>query len=141
MFLIPQKIKRVIADILALVIYSFITGMIIEIFLSGMTFSQSLSSRLLSIPVNIVIAWPYGIYRDFLVLNSEKIYKHFLIKSFVDLFAYVSYQSPVYASILWFVGANEQQIITAVTSNAIISMVLGIIYGRFLDFCRYCLKA
>ena len=51
------------ADTFALVVYCFIVGMAIEILISGMSFSQSLSSRLVSIPVNILIAWPYGRYR------------------------------------------------------------------------------
>ncbi|WP_268648076.1 L-alanine exporter AlaE, partial [Escherichia coli] len=51
------------ADTFALVVYCFIAGMAIEVLISGMSFQQSLSSRLLSIPVNILIAWPYGRYR------------------------------------------------------------------------------
>ncbi|QLJ33917.1 L-alanine exporter AlaE, partial [Serratia marcescens] len=41
--------------------------MAIEVLISGMSFQQSLSSRLLSIPVNILIAWPYGRYRDLFI--------------------------------------------------------------------------
>ena len=44
------------ADTFALVVYCFIAGMAIEVSISGMSFQQSLSSRLLSIPVNILIA-------------------------------------------------------------------------------------
>lgn len=55
------------ADTFALVVYCFIAGMAIEVLISGMSFQQSLSSRLLSIPVNILIAWPYGRYRDLFI--------------------------------------------------------------------------
>ena len=48
-----------------MVVYCTVVNMMIEIFLSGMTFEQSLSSRLVAIPVNIIIAVPYGFYRDF----------------------------------------------------------------------------
>lgn len=60
------------ADTFALVVYCFIAGMAIEILVSGMSFQQSLSSRLLSIPVNILIAWPYGRYRDLFIRIARR---------------------------------------------------------------------
>ncbi|RUS01256.1 L-alanine exporter AlaE [Pectobacterium polaris] len=137
MFSPTSRLRSATADTFALVVYCFITGMAIEIMLSGMSFEQSLSSRLLSIPVNIAIAWPYGLYRD-RVLNMARCHggEHFLVRSVADLFAYVSFQSPVYAIILWSIGANPAQILTAVTSNLVVSMVTGVIYGYFLEYCR-----
>ncbi|GLW38077.1 L-alanine exporter AlaE [Pectobacterium carotovorum subsp. carotovorum] len=137
MFSPTSRLRSATADTFALVVYCFITGMAIEIMLSGMSVEQSLSSRLLSIPVNIAIAWPYGLYRD-RVLNMARHHSgdHFLVRSVADLFAYVSFQSPVYAIILWSIGANPAQILTAVTSNLVVSMVTGVIYGYFLEYCR-----
>ncbi|CAI1062582.1 L-alanine exporter AlaE [Serratia quinivorans] len=125
------------ADTFALVVYCFIAGMAIEILVSGMSFQQSLSSRLLSIPVNILIAWPYGRYRDLFIRVARRFHRQpFLLRNLADLLAYVSFQSPVYAAILWSVGADGQQIITAVTSNAVVSMAMGVVYGYFLEYCR-----
>lgn len=125
------------ADTFALVVYCFIVGMAIEILISGMSFSQSLSSRLLSIPVNILIAWPYGRYRDFFITTARRFpHGQFLLRNLADLLAYVSFQSPVYAAILWSVGADSQQILAAVSSNAVISMAMGVAYGYFLEYCR-----
>ncbi|NTX80067.1 L-alanine exporter AlaE [Serratia proteamaculans] len=125
------------ADTFALVVYCFIAGMAIEILVSGMSFQQSLSSRLLSIPVNILIAWPYGRYRDLFIRVARRFHRPpFLLRNLADLLAYVSFQSPVYAAILWSVGADGQQIITAVTSNAVVSMAMGVVYGYFLEYCR-----
>ncbi|CAI1895978.1 L-alanine exporter AlaE [Serratia quinivorans] len=125
------------ADTFALVVYCFIAGMAIEILVSGMSFEQSLSSRLLSIPVNILIAWPYGRYRDLFIRVARRFHRQpFLLRNLADLLAYVSFQSPVYAAILWSVGADGQQIITAVTSNALVSMAMGVVYGYFLEYCR-----
>ncbi|AKE12094.1 L-alanine exporter AlaE [Serratia liquefaciens] len=125
------------ADTFALVVYCFIAGMAIEILVSGMSFQQSLSSRLLSIPVNILIAWPYGRYRDLFIRIARRADRYpFLLRNLADLLAYVSFQSPVYAAILWSVGANGQQIITAVASNAVVSMAMGVVYGYFLEYCR-----
>ncbi|CAI1093022.1 L-alanine exporter AlaE [Serratia liquefaciens] len=125
------------ADTFALVVYCFIAGMAIEILVSGMSFQQSLSSRLLSIPVNILIAWPYGRYRDLFIRIARRSDRYpFLLRNLADLLAYVSFQSPVYAAILWSVGADGQQIITAVASNAVVSMAMGVVYGYFLEYCR-----
>ncbi|AUG99425.1 L-alanine exporter AlaE [Prodigiosinella confusarubida] len=130
--------RNALADTFAMVVYCFITGMAIEILLSGMTFQQSLSSRLLSIPVNIFVAWPYGIYRDRILLLVMKFGPHHRwMQNLADLFAYVSFQSPVYIAVLWSIGADPAQIMTAVASNALISMVMGVAYGYFLEYCRH----
>ena len=60
----------------------------------------------------------------------------FVLRNLADLLAYVSFQSPVYAAILWSVGADGQQMLAAVTSNALVSMAMGVVYGYFLEYCR-----
>ncbi|POB86966.1 L-alanine exporter AlaE [Vibrio vulnificus] len=132
----PFCIRHAAADTFAMVVFCFISGMIIEILISGMTFQQSLASRTLSIPVNIAIAWPYGVFRDWVLRLGARVSTSGLMKNVSDLVAYVLFQSPVYAGILLAVGASTEQIITAVTSNAIISCGMGVLYGYFLDMCR-----
>ncbi|MBE3667440.1 L-alanine exporter AlaE [Vibrio navarrensis] len=132
----PFCIRHAAADTFAMVVFCFISGMIIEILISGMTFQQSLASRTLSIPVNIAIAWPYGMFRDWVLRQGAKVSTSGLMKNVSDLVAYVLFQSPVYAGILLAVGASTEQIITAVTSNAVISCGMGVLYGYFLDMCR-----
>ncbi|EGQ7957546.1 L-alanine exporter AlaE [Vibrio vulnificus] len=132
----PFCIRHAAADTFAMVVFCFISGMIIEILISGMTFQQSLASRTLSIPVNIAIAWPYGVFRDWVLRQGARVSTSGLMKNVSDLVAYVLFQSPVYAGILLAVGASTEQIITAVTSNAIISCGMGVLYGYFLDKCR-----
>ncbi|CNE34134.1 L-alanine exporter AlaE [Yersinia mollaretii] len=137
MFSTGSRLRSAAADTFALVVYCFVIGMIIEIVISGMTFQQSLSSRLVSIPVNILIAWPYGVYRDASIRFAHRhVGEHFWARNLADLLAYVSFQSPVYALILWSVGADFEQISTAVTSNALVSMAMGVAYGYFLEYCR-----
>ncbi|EGR2795709.1 membrane protein [Vibrio navarrensis] len=132
----PFCIRHAAADTFAMVVFCFISGMIIEILISGMSFQQSLASRTLSIPVNIAIAWPYGVFRDWVLRQGAKVSTSGLMKNVSDLVAYVLFQSPVYAGILLAVGASTEQIITAVTSNAVISCGMGVLYGYFLDMCR-----
>lgn len=132
----PFCIRHAAADTFAMVVFCFVTGMIIEIFVSGMTFQQSLASRTLSIPVNIAIAWPYGVFRDYVLRQGRKISPTGWMKNLSDLVAYVLFQSPVYAAILFTVGASTDQIITAVATNALVSCGMGVLYGYFLDMCR-----
>ncbi|MGC9401553.1 L-alanine exporter AlaE [Vibrio genomosp. F10] len=136
----PFCIRHAAADTFAMVVFCFLSGMIIEIFISGMTFEQSLASRTLSIPVNIAIAWPYGLFRDYVLRQGRRISDTGLVKNIADLFAYVLFQSPVYAAILLVVGASSDQIMTAVTSNAVVSCGMGVLYGYFLDTCRKLFK-
>ncbi|HEY0208384.1 L-alanine exporter AlaE [Acerihabitans sp.] len=137
MFSRSSRLRMAAADTFALVVYCFIAGMIIEVLLSGMTLEQSLYSRLISVPVNIVIAWPFGQYRD-AVLRLARRHgpNRFWVRNLADLLAYVSFQSPVYVLILLAVGADYEQILTAVTTNAVGSMILGVAYGYFLEYCR-----
>ncbi|WP_036828045.1 L-alanine exporter AlaE, partial [Photobacterium sanctipauli] len=130
------NVRSAAADTFAMVIFSFITGMMIEIFVSGMTFEQSLASRTLSIPVNIAIAWPYGVFRDLVIRQGMRLSGNGWMKAASDMVAYVMFQSPVYAAILFVVGADVDQIMTAVASNAVVSGALGVVYGQFLEMCR-----
>ncbi|MUK31852.1 L-alanine exporter AlaE [Aliivibrio fischeri] len=136
----PFNIRNAAADTFAMVVFCFITGMFIEILISGMTFEQSLASRTLSIPVNIAIAWPYGVFRDFMLRQGARISPSKFMKNIADLVAYVTFQSPAYAMILLVVGATPEQIITAVSSNVVVSCVMGVFYGYFLDACRKVFK-
>ncbi|MEW7312012.1 L-alanine exporter AlaE [Buttiauxella gaviniae] len=136
MFSPESRLRHAVADTFAMVVYCSVVNMMIEIFLSGMTFEQSLSSRLVAVPVNILIAWPYGFYRD-AFMRFTKRYSHAnWAKNLADVLAYVTFQSPVYVVILWSVGADWNQIVAAVSSNILVSMLMGAVYGYFLDYCR-----
>ncbi|MBS6741408.1 L-alanine exporter AlaE [Phytobacter diazotrophicus] len=136
MFSSQSRLRHAVADTFAMVVYCSVVNMLIEIFLSGMTFEQSLSSRLVAIPVNIIIAWPYGLYRDAIMRYAHRISPKSGMRTLADVVAYVTFQSPVYVAILLTVGADWHQIVAAVSSNAVLSMLMGALYGYFLDYCR-----
>lgn len=136
MYSAQSRLRHAVADTFAMVVYCTVVNMMIEIFLSGMSFEQSLSSRLVAIPVNIIIAVPYGLYRDWIIRKSLTIRKSGWMKNSADVFSYVTFQSPVYVTILWFVGADWHQISAAVSSNILVSVMMGALYGYFLDYCR-----
>lgn len=136
MFSAQSRLRHAAADTFAMVIYCSVVNMMIEIFLSGMSFEQSLSSRLVAIPVNILIAWPYGFYRDWMMRYARRLSPAKWMKNLADVVAYVTFQSPVYVLILLSVGADWPQIAAAVSSNIVVSMLMGAAYGYFLDYCR-----
>ncbi|MDY3570987.1 L-alanine exporter AlaE [Enterobacter hormaechei] len=140
MFSPQSRLRHAVADTFAMVVYCSVVNMLIEIFLSGMTFEQSLSSRLVAIPVNIMIAWPYGMYRDAVMRFARSISPAGWVKNLADVLAYVTFQSPVYVVILLTVGADWHQIAAAVSSNIVVSMLMGAVYGYFLDYCRRLFK-
>ena len=140
MFSPQSRLRHAVADTFAMVVYCSVVNMLIEIFLSGMTFEQSLSSRLVAIPVNIMIAWPYGTYRDAVMRLARRISPAGWVKNLADVLAYVTFQSPVYVVILLTVGADWHQIAAAVSSNIVVSMLMGAVYGYFLDYCRRLFK-
>ncbi|WNY85984.1 L-alanine exporter AlaE [Leclercia adecarboxylata] len=140
MFSRQSRLRHAIADTFAMVVYCSVVNMLIEIFLSGMTFEQSLSSRLVAVPVNILIAWPYGFYRDAVMRFARRYSSTVWMKNLADVVAYVTFQSPVYVAILLTVGADWHQIAAAVSSNIVVSMMMGAVYGYFLDYCRRLFK-
>lgn len=73
MFSPQSRLRHAVADTFAMVVYCSVVNMLIEIFLSGMSFEQSLSSRTVAIPVNIMIARPYGLYRDAVMRLARRI--------------------------------------------------------------------
>lgn len=136
MFSAQSRLRHAVADTFAMVVYCTVVNMMIEIFLSGMTFQQSLSSRLVAIPVNIIIAVPYGFIAIFAMRRARRISASGWMKNIADVVAYVTFQSPVYVAILLVVGADWHQIAAAVSSNIVVSMMMGAAYGYFLDYCR-----
>ena len=129
MFSPQSRLRHAVADTFAMVVYCSVVNMCIEVFLSGMSFEQSFYSRLVAIPVNILIAWPYGMYRDLFMRAARKVSPSGWIKNLADILAYVTFQSPVYVAIM-----------AAVSSNIVVSMLMGAVYGYFLDYCRRLFK-
>ena len=140
MFSPQSRLRHAVADTFAMVVYCSVVNMCIEVFLSGMSFEQSFYSRLVAIPVNIFIAWPYGMYRDLFMRAARKVSPSGWIKNLADILAYVTFQSPEYVAILVVVAADWHQIMAAVSSNIVVSMLMGAVYGYFLDYCRRLFK-
>ncbi|MDF7675542.1 L-alanine exporter AlaE [Neisseriaceae bacterium ESL0693] len=131
--------RQILADMLAMVVFCTFTNFLVEVFISHMTVQQSLYARIMAIPVNALVAVPYGYYRDFWL--RFRICARPLVNLLVNIFAYTTFLTPVYIMILICSGASEAQIITAAVLNVLVSMVTGGIYGHFMNYCRCLLHA
>ncbi|WP_062266996.1 L-alanine exporter AlaE [Endozoicomonas arenosclerae] len=132
-----MKINRFwLADTCALISFTFVTGMFIEVAIAGFTLQQSLISRLLCQPVNILTARGYGYYRDKVVVWLSGSRPHWLKSVLADILAYLSFQLPLYIVILLIAGTSLEGIIKASISQTLALFVLGAPYGFWLKYCR-----
>ncbi|WP_163834819.1 L-alanine exporter AlaE [Spartinivicinus ruber] len=128
--------KRSLADTFAFISFAFVTGLFFEIVVTGLSVEQSLQSRLVNIPVNILIASPYGLFRDWIFKLFNAINASQLKRSAVDTLAFVLFHPVIYGLTLVAVGANVEQIVTACSVLIIASIFMARPYGIYLQFCR-----
>ncbi|MEA4882041.1 MAG: L-alanine exporter AlaE [Synergistaceae bacterium] len=125
-----------IADIMAMIFFSAVLCMGIEIFIAGMTPFQSLQARLAAIPVNLLTGRPYGVFRDrlfaFFSIDATKPVRAF----FGDTLAFVIFQVPLYVIVLLTAGATWRQIALSTVFMSLIFSLAGRPYGIFLELCR-----
>jgi len=131
-----HRLSLVLADIVAMIIFSTALCMVIEIFIAGLSFWQSVSARVAAIPVNLVTGRPYGIFRDklFQILHIDRVNSWKLILG--DTLAFVAFQVPLYVVVLLLAEASWRQIAISSASITLIFSLAGRPYGMFLDFCR-----
>lgn len=137
-----MKINRLwLADTLALMSFTMITGMFVEVAIAGMTIQQSLLSRLLCQPVNIVTGRIYGIFRDKIIkkLSHKKQRKWYNVLG--DIIAFITFQLPLYIMILVIIGMDMQNITKAAMSQTLALLVLGAPYGYWLTVVRKFMNA
>ncbi len=125
-----------VADITAMIIFSSVLCMTIEIFIAGLTVFQSIQARLAAIPVNLVTGRPYGWFRDrlFVFLGIDRFSPLKMILG--DTLAFVIFQVPLYVVVLLFAGATWKQIMISSVFMSLIFSLAGRPYGLFLDLCR-----
>ncbi|MCC7197376.1 L-alanine exporter AlaE [Candidatus Peregrinibacteria bacterium] len=130
--------RRVFADMFARVTFSVATGMLIEMGIAGMSLQQSLFSRASNLPLVILLARPYGAFRDWVVQKCNAPKSERLVRwALVNTVTYTVFFVPQYACVLWLEGATGDQILKASGSIAVFSVLLGAMYGEWLDVCRH----
>ncbi|MEW5996745.1 MAG: L-alanine exporter AlaE [Candidatus Micrarchaeota archaeon] len=135
--LVANMRRPVVSDTFSGITFSIGVGMANELLIAGLTFEQSLKSRLMSIPANAVFSRPYGMYRDWIYkITKTKADSGQLKKFFVDLGTFITGQITFYAGILALSGANLKQIAVACTSVTVMSPFMGRAMGAWYDLIR-----
>ena len=129
-------VRRYLADTSALIVYSTVAGVFVEMVVAGLTVEQCLRARLTAIPIILVTGRPYGLYRDWIWRLSGAEEGVAARRVIADTTAFVSFQLPVYWIVLLIAGASFWQIAAASVTATIILLVSGRPYGALLDVFR-----
>jgi hypothetical protein len=129
--------RKIIANIFAVLTFNTLGSMIVEILIAGLTLNQSVHARLIAVPVILIVAWPYGLLRDWLFKVTKANEKGMIIKGATDILAFVCVQVPQYMLVLKLSGASTQQMITACGTVTALSAFAGRPMGLFLEFSRW----
>ena len=125
--------RAFIADTTALILFFTITGIMNERFIAGMSWEQVLHARLLGAVLMVPVGRPYGLWRDWLMRRAGP---GRLSHLFWDSLALVSFQAPIYATIIAVSGASGRGLVLGVLGATGMMLVLGRPYGAFLNWIR-----
>ncbi|MBW1685394.1 MAG: L-alanine exporter AlaE [Deltaproteobacteria bacterium] len=128
--------RRLAADVFAMVTFSTALAMMIEIGIAELTLLQSAQARLLAVPVNLATGRPYGIFREWWFRRLGVSTSRRVQTALADTAAFVLFQIPLYAGVLALSGAKPMQIAVACASMSLIFALAGRPYGLYLDGCR-----
>ena len=128
--------KRVLADTTAMILFSTLLGLFVEIVLTGLEPLQSFKIRVAAIPLMLVTGRAYGAYRDLMFERFGNGPSAPLKSLLIDSIANVSFQVPLYLGLLAWAGASIGQMLVAATSILLIAGISGRPYGIFLNFWR-----
>lgn len=128
--------RRFLADTFAMVVFSTVAGMFVELVIADMTLAQSAQARVTAIPIMLITARPYGAFRDWVFVLSGAKTGGQVRRGLADIGAFVAFQLPLYAMILLLAGANLRQVAAACATATIILAISGRPYGVFLERCR-----
>lgn len=129
--------RKLFADTFAMITFSWVIGMAIELVIAGLTFGQSVQSRCSGAIANLFTGGAYGRFRDWLfrvTFTGEA--AGMLRKTCVSVLSFVVFQVPLYITVLWATGATPGQITAAVGSVTFASAFIGGPYDRFLLLVR-----
>ncbi|MBT8418124.1 MAG: L-alanine exporter AlaE [Silicimonas sp.] len=121
-------------DTLAAVAFFTIVAGASELLVAGLSPSQVLVTRLLTVPVLVLTGRPYGLWRDAVFGLIRPLSR--LGRGATDIAAFISFQVPVYVGILIFAGATRDEILRAAGAAVILMLVASRPYGLFLDWVR-----
>jgi hypothetical protein len=117
--------------------FSVVVGLAIETTLGGLTVSQSLMSRAGAVPLNALTSTPYSSFRAFVSARLAKATRGSeWIGVVSDSISFVAFQVPLYLVVVTAAGVSFGTAVRSAVFIAIVSMVSGRPYGKYLDWMR-----
>lgn len=121
-------------DTVATVVFFTIVAGLTELFIAGVAPIQVLAARLITIPIMILTGRPYGLWRDWIFMRFSP--QHQMTKLAADIFAFLTFQVPVYITTLWIAGASFVEMKIAVSAAIFLMVISSRPFGMFLDLIR-----
>lgn len=130
----PNVMKAFLVDTIATVAFFTLIATFSELVIVGMEPAQVLLARAIMVPVMVLTARPYGLWRDLILRRAPKTSPVGYI--IVDSIAFLTFQVPVYVGTLLIAGATVNEIALATASATAFMLVVGRPFGVFLDAVR-----
>ena len=105
-----------------------------ELIIADMHPIQVLTARMIMIPVMMITARPFGLWRDWFFLKFRPLRR--MSNVFCDIIAFTTFQVPVYMATLVVAGASISEIGAAVSSSIVFMILLSRPFGIYLDTLR-----
>ena len=126
--------KSYFVDTAATVTFFTVVAALSELLIAGMGPTQVLIARLIMIPVMMVTARPYGLWRDWFFSKTRP--QRWLTNLVGDIIAFITFQVPVYVATLALAGANASEIAAAVSASIVFMILLSRPFGIYLQAVR-----
>ncbi len=122
--------RAFLADTLALVTFFTLVGFLNERFVAGMAWHEVAWSRTIGLPLMVLTARPYGLWRDWVMMRLPG---PALLR---DTLALLSFQMPIYAGIVLVAGADMPELLRALGGFTLVLLFSGRPYGLWLGWVR-----
>jgi|TARA_B110000977_G_C10833347_1_gene398993 hypothetical protein len=126
--------KSYFIDTAATITFFTVIAALSELLIAGMNPTQVLIARLIMMPVMMVTARPYGLWRDWFFSKTRP--QRWLTNVVGDIIAFITFQVPVYVATLALAGANASEIAAAVSASIVFMILLSRPFGIYLEAVR-----
>jgi hypothetical protein len=126
--------KSYFIDTAATMTFFTVIAALSELLIAGMNPTQVLIARLIMMPVMMVTARPYGLWRDWFFSKTRP--QRWLTNVVGDIIAFITFQVPVYVATLALAGANASEIAAAVSASIVFMILLSRPFGIYLEAVR-----
>ena len=126
--------RLIFVDTLSTILFFTILAALTELYVVGMEPADVLKTRLIMVPLMILTGRPYGVWRDWFFVGTKPTV--LWSKSLIDGAAFLTFQLPIYGLTLWIVGADFDEIGTALGSAVVLMLIVSRPFGLFLQAMR-----